>query len=314
MELKGIDAKLFTMVQGSYSNDKGMMFYMNPAMKLVKKYPGNFASGFAAAYDDSLHRVHQAYAGKISVEAFPDPIYGEFDGELCSPFLHLLKCYEKEKSLDKLPWSYPEIKNKLRACVQTVEENRFVKCLVRLLKSLAIAAISAGVYYGIYKLLPHLEKASGLEFFAGLVLLVAGISCLAFSLWSVILLLGGLGPSKSQRQDLAKAYVDAMRYIRYRILWFQDTYNEMLRRRTGEVPPYLAEAEKELLNEVNSVKDVLRRELGEDWLVPVETICVEDVDKLMEEMEMYEMLICLTNKEYIVERSHEINEMFGRET
>lgn len=284
MELKGIDAKLFTMKPECPFDDNEYDSNINDALKRAEKYVNDPGSYFVAVYDYVFWRKYSTVKGKISIAKFPPTIAREDEEHVYMLFLQLLKCYKKEKSLDKLPWSYPEIKNKLRACVQTVEENRFVKCLVRLLKSLAIAAISAGVYHGIYKLMPHLEKASGLEFFAGLVWLVAGISCLAFSLWSVILLLGGLGPSKSQRQDLAKAYVDAMRYIRYRILWFQETCEIDL------VPSYLAEAEKELLSLVENVKDVLRRELGKDWLVPMETVCYENIEGLMEYLETIQVM------------------------
>ena len=282
MALKGIDAKLFTLEPESPLSYSSKYSVAEAAMKRGKKYPGDLASAAVAFYDDVFHRQHQLRTGKISVASFPGLIYGRFDGQVCSSFLHLLRCYKKEKSLDKLPWSYPEVKRKLRASAQTVEDNRFVKCLVRLLKSLAIAAISAGVFLLLFWLLPKVEPASGLEFFMGLATVVAVVSCLAFSLWSVILLLGGFGPSKQQRQNLANAYIDAMRYIRYRILWFQETYE------IDAVPSYLAEAEKALLSQVKNVQDVLRRELGKDWLVPMETICVDNIEGLMGFMETFQ--------------------------
>ena len=280
-------------------------------MKRGKKYPGDLASAAVAFYDDVFHRQHQLRTGKISVASFPGLIYGRFDGQVCSSFLHLLRCYKKEKSLDKLPWSYPEVKRKLRASAQTVEDNRFVKCLVRLLKSLAIAAISAGVFLLLFWLLPKLEPASGLEFFTGLTCVAAAGSCLAFSVWSVILLLGGFGPGKQQRQDLANAYIDAMRYIRYRILWFQETYE------IDAVPSYLAEAEKALLSQVKNVQDVLRRELGEDWLVPMETACEDNVDGLESFMADFLLLswhMDEERKKKLEEKSNEIIELFGKKT
>ena len=280
-------------------------------MKRGKKYPGDLASAAVAFYDDVFHRQHQLRTGKISVASFPGLIYGRFDGQVCSSFLHLLRCYKKEKSLDKLPWSYPEVKRKLRASAQTVEDNRFVKCLVRLLKSLAIAAISAGVFLLLFWLLPKLEPASGLEFFTGLTCVAAAGSCLAFSVWSVILLLGGFGPGKQQRQDLANAYIDAMRYIRYRILWFQGSH------RFFDVPPYLVEAEKELRDQVKNVQDVLRRELGEDWLVPMETACEDNVDGLESFMADFLLLswhMDEERKKKLEEKSNEIIELFGKKT
>ena len=283
MELKGIDAKLFTLEPESPLSYSSKYSVAEAAMKRGKKYPGDLASAAVAFYDDVFHRQHQLRTGKISVASFPGLIYGRFDGQVCSSFLHLLTCYKKEKSLDKMPWSYPEVKRKLRASAQTVEDNRFVKCLVRLLKSLAIAAISAGVFLLLFWLLPKVEPASGLEFFMGLATVVAVVSCLAFSLWSVILLLGGFGPSKQQRQDLANAYIGAMRYIRYRILWYQEHYELSERgwfipQTLRGVPPYLVEAEKELRDQVKNVQDVLRRELGEDWIAPTETVGWKDVD------------------------------------
>ena len=280
MELKGIDAKLFTLEK---SQSVRVDYLIKDGKKHIRKYPGDFASGIVAVYDERNYRELQAQTGKISVASFPGDTYGTFEEyTVCNSFLQLHTCYQKEKSLDKMPWSYPEVKRKLRASAQTVEDNRFVKCLVRLLKSLAIAAISAGVFLLLFWLLPKVEPASGLEFFMGLAIVVAVVSCLAFSLWSVILLLGGFGPSKQQRQDLANAYIDAMRYIRYRILWFQETYE------IDAVPSYLAEAEKALLSQVKNVQDVLRRELGKDWLVPMETICVDNIEGLMGFMETFQ--------------------------
>ena len=311
MELKGIDAKLFTLEPESPLSYSSKYSVAEAAMKRGKKYPGDLASAAVAFYDDVFHRQHQLRTGKISVASFPDPIYGRFDGQVCSSFLHLLRCYKKEKSLDKLPWSYPEVKRKLRASAQTVEDNRFVKCLVRLLKSLAIAAISAGVFLLLFWLLPKVEPASGLEFFMGLAIVVAVVSCLAFSLWSVILLLGGFGPGKQQRQDLANAYIDAMRYIRYRILWFQGSH------RFFDVPPYLVEAEKELRDQVKNVQDVLRRELGEDWLVPMETACEDNVDGLESFMADFLLLswhMDEERKKKLEEKSNEIIELFGKKT
>ena len=311
MELKGIDAKLFTLEPESPLSYSSKYSVAEAAMKRGKKYPGDLASAAVAFYDDVFHRQHQLRTGKISVASFPGLIYGRFDGQVCSSFLHLLRCYKKEKSLDKLPWSYPEVKRKLRASAQTVEDNRFVKCLVRLLKSLAIAAISAGVFLLLFWLLPKLEPASGLEFFMGLATVVAVVSCLAFSLWSVILLLGGFGPSKQQRQNLANAYIDAMRYIRYRILWFQGSH------RFFDVPPYLVEAEKELRDQVKNVQDVLRRELGEDWLVPMETACEDNVDGLESFMADFLLLswhMEEEKKKKLEEKSNEIIELFGKKT
>ena len=281
MELKGIDAKLFTLEK---SQSVRVNYLVKDAMKHIRKYPGDFASGIVAVYDERNYRELQAQTGKISVASFPGATYGMFEEyTVCNSFLQLHTCYQKEKSLDKLPWSYPEVKRKLRASAQTVEDNRFVKCLVRLLKSLAIAAISAGVFLLLFWLLPKIEPASGLEFFTGLACLAAAGSCLAFSLWSVILLLGGFGPGKQQRQDLANAYIDAMRYIRYRILWYQERYELSERgwfilQPLRGVPPYLMEAEKELRDQVKNVQDVLRRELGEDWIAPTETVGWKDVD------------------------------------
>ena len=308
MELKGIDAKLFTLEPESPLSYSSKYSVAEAAMKRGKKYPGDLASAAVAFYDDVFHRQHQLRTGKISVASFPGLIYGRFDGQVCSSFLHLQKCYRKEKSLDKLPWSYPEVKRKLRASAQTVEDNRFVKCLVRLLKSLAIAAISAGVFLLLFWLLPKLEPASGLEFFLGLATVAAAGSCLAFSVWSVILLLGGFGPGKQQRQDLANAYIDAMRYIRYRILWYRDDY------RAIAVPPYLVEAEKELRDQVKNVQDVLRRELGEDWLVPMETACEDNVDGLESFMADFLLLswhMDEERKKKLEEKSNEIIELFG---
>ena len=311
MELKGIDAKLFTLEPESPLSYSSKYSVAEAAMKRGKKYPGDLASAAVAFYDDVFHRQHQLRTGKISVASFPGLIYGRFDGQVCSSFLHLLRCYKKEKSLDKLPWSYPEVKRKLRASAQTVEDNRFVKCLVRLLKSLAIAAISAGVFLLLFWLLPKLEPASGLEFFTGLTCVAAAGSCLAFSVWSVILLLGGFGPGKQQRQDLANAYIDAMRYIRYRILWFQGSH------RFFDVPPYLVEAEKELRDQVKNVQDVLRRELGEDWLVPMETACEDNVDGL--ESFMADLLFLSWHmdeerKKELEEKSNKNIELFGKKT
>lgn len=281
MELKGIDAKLFTLEK---SQSVRVDYLIKDGKKHIRKYPGDFASGIVAVYDERNYRELQAQTGKISVASFPGATYGTFEEyTVCNSFLQLHTCYQKEKSLDKMPWSYPEVKRKLRASAQTVEDNRFVKCLVRLLKSLAIAAISAGVFLLLFWLLPKVEPASGLEFFMGLATVVAVVSCLAFSLWSVILLLGGFGPSKQQRQNLANAYIDAMRYIRYRILWYQEHYELSERgwfipQTLRGVPPYLVEAEKELRDQVKNVQDVLRRELGEDWIAPTETVGWKDVD------------------------------------
>ena len=309
MELKGIDAKLFTLEK---SQSVRVDYLIKDGKKHIRKYPGDFASGIVAVYDERNYRELQAQAGKISVASFPGDTYGTFEEyTVCNSFLQLHTCYQKEKSLDKLPWSYPEVKRKLRASAQTVEDNRFVKCLVRLLKSLAIAAISAGVFLLLFWLLPKVEPASGLEFFMGLATVVAVVSCLAFSLWSVILLLGGFGPSKQQRQNLANAYIDAMRYIRYRILWFQGSH------RFFDVPPYLVEAEKELRDQVKNVQDVLSRELGEDWLVPMETACEDNVDGLESFMADFLLLswhMDEERKKKLEEKSNEIIELFGKKT
>lgn len=273
MELKGIDAKLFTMELGSAGDNPKIDLRSNDGKKLLNKYPNDYKSALVFAFDTLIHRGHQSRPGKIPVANFVSKEIGYLQ---VPHFIHLQRCYKNGKTLDKMPWAYPEIRNKLRACAQTVEDNRAGKCLVRLLKSLAIAAISAGVFLLLFWLLPKVEPASGLEFFLGLATVAAAGSCLAFSVWSVILLLGGFGPGKQQRQDLANAYIDAMRYIRYRILWFREKY------KSDAVPPYLVEAEKELLNEVKNVKDVLRRELGEDWLVPMETVCDNELMKKLD--------------------------------
>lgn len=273
MELKGIDAKLFTLEPGSAGDNPKIDLLSNEGKKLLNKYPNDYKSAIVVAFDTLIHRVHRSRPGKIPVANF----VSIGNAYLRVPyFIHLQRCYKNGKTLDKMPWAYPEIRNKLRACAQTVEDNRAGKCLVRLLKSLAVAAISAGVFLLLFWLLPKVEPASGLEFFLGLATVAAAGSCLAFSVWSVILLLGGFGPSKQQRQDLANAYIEAMRYIRYRILWFREED------KSYAVPPYLVEAEKELLNEVKNVKDVLRRELGEDWLVPMETVCDNELMKKLD--------------------------------
>ena len=282
MELKGIDAKLFTLEPRSSYSEKNEESLAKAAAKRAEKYIDDPASVRVALEDYILYRLQSSATREISVAAFPSTVCGRDEEQIYMLFLHLLRCYKKEKSLNKMPWAYPEVREKLRVSAQTVEDNRFVKCLVRLLKSLAIAAISAGVFLLLFWLLPKVEPASGLEFFMGLAIVVAVVSCLAFSLWSVILLLGGFGPSKQQRQDLANAYIDAMRYIRYRILWFQETYE------IDAVPSYLAEAEKALLSQVKNVQDVLRRELGKDWLVPMGTICVDNIEGLMGFMETFQ--------------------------
>ena len=320
MELKGIDAKLFTLEK---SQSVRVDYLIKDGKKHIRKYPGDFASGIVAVYDERNYRELQVQTGKISVASFPGATYGTFEEyTVCNSFLQLHTCYQKEKSLDKMPWSYPEVKRKLRASAQTVEDNRFVKCLVRLLKSLAIAAISAGVFLLLFWLLPKVEPASGLEFFMGLATVVAVVSCLAFSLWSVILLLGGFGPSKQQRQNLANAYIDAMRYIRYRILWYQEHYELSERgwfipQTLRGVPPYLVEAEKELRDQVKNVQDVLRRELGEDWLVPMETACEDNVDGLESFMADFLLLswhMDEERKKKLEEKSNEIIELFGKKT
>ena len=308
MELKGIDAKLFTMEPGSAGDNPKIDLRSNEGKKLLNKYPNDYISALVVAFDTLIHRGHQSRPGKIPVANFVSTEIGYLQ---VPHFIHLQRCYKNGKTLDKMPWAYPEIRNKLRACAQTVEDNRAGKCLVRLLKSLAIAAISAGVFLLLFWLLPKVEPASGLEFFLGLATVAAAGSCLAFSVWSVILLLGGFGPGKQQRQDLANAYIDAMRYIRYRILWFQGSH------RFFDVPPYLVEAEKELRDQVKNVQDVLRRELGEDWLVPMETACEDNVDGLESFMADFLLLswhMDEERKKKLEEKSNEIIELFGKKT
>lgn len=321
MQLKGIDAKLFTLEPGSPIDAENQSSITKAAINRAEKYRGDLISGVVAFYDEWEYREHRFQTGKISVADFPGALLGKYEDQYCSLFLHLLKCYKKERSLDKLPWSYPAVRDKLRDCVQTVEDNRLGKCLVRLLKNLAWAAVSAGICFLFYQLILGVETGSDLEYLLGFAFVAAGCVCLGY-LWSSVVGLLTLGPSKAQRQDLAKAYVDAMRYIRYRNLWFRKRY--IKRYIKSIVPPYLEEAEKELRNQVANVKDVLRRELGEEWLAPGETDFEDDgadaiirfmdlnnnVERMIEFLETYDAALELYNEEIIEKKSARLIKTF----
>ena len=95
MELKGIDAKLFTLEK---SQSVRVDYLIKDGKKHIRKYPGDFASGIVAVYDERNYRELQVQTGKISVASFPGATYGTFEEyTVCNSFLQLHTCYQKEK-------------------------------------------------------------------------------------------------------------------------------------------------------------------------------------------------------------------------
>ena len=65
------------------------------------------------------------------------------------------------------------------------------------------------------------------------------------------------------------------------------------------------------------MKDVLCRELGEDWLVPMETVCEDNVDEFESFLEEVLFVVWIMNEERkkeLEEKSNHIIEAFGTKT
>lgn len=261
MKIKKIDKELFPALGGQKPKGESPRDYVRTESKKM-----NIAEDIDDAvkrYDDIISEYceNESHSPSFAEDTLPDREVSEvffkdnglfYDKDpICFDYFnHLMQKKKENVNNAKLPWGYHKRIDDLWSSVRTVRNGTGIYRLKEPLKNFGQALIAALITYICYVLMDKgilVLIAWGAFFIAGAITLIL----LGASFISIF----GSGASFDDKKKLERDFLNALRFVRFRALWYQQM--------TGEdaVPAYLIEAEKAIFDTVKPVKKVLKKRL-----------------------------------------------------
>lgn len=286
MKLTPLDNKLFEFTTDKEKNSLKDFFFWWPAIHrantLLEEKSETTKEELIKTFDYGLNKSFDTGENRVMVGKLLwrfVRIGGINHGVNLFYFQYLFDQHKDEKrKLEDMAWGYSEIKENLHNAAKRIRRGTFSKYdRSDIFRNFIGTLLSAVVFClslffmdgGLEKLVDRVEWGYNIEGFlmmldsllrfgSWFVLFIAGAATLIFLFCTI----GAISNArKSRYNNLIDAYLNAVRFIRIRILWFQDAYN------TNSVLPFLAEAEAELWKETRGVRRIIRKKLGRDYLL-----------------------------------------------
>lgn len=282
MKLTPLDNKLFCI-----NTDKAFLTAFiskisDPAYKLSIDKPEATEEELIKSLDYGLTNACNTGKERVYVDRFPESfLLLSFRNKpvVLHYFSYLFNQHEyDERKLEDMTWGYREVKENLHNAAKRIRRGTFSKYdRSDIFKNFIGTLLSAVVFClslffmdgGLEKLVDRVEWGYNIEGFlmmldsllrfgSWFVLFIAGAATLIFLFCTI----GAISNArKSRYNNLIDAYLNAVRFIRIRILWFQDAY------KTDGALDFLAKAEAELWKETRGVRRIIRKKLGRDYLL-----------------------------------------------
>ena len=168
-------------------------------------------------------------------------VFSAFRGKFLKPkgletdyFAELGEAYEKEKDLNKMPWEFPKLFKEYETVVNgfSKPENRFILFI----KPFGLSIIAAFIMIVGYQLTQWTRCPIPFLGLFGMIAMFGGAIATAILLFYALIMLI-TGDDYNNYPALTKSYLELMRYLRIRALWYQSASG------TDKVPDYIADAE-----------------------------------------------------------------------
>ena len=299
MEITKLDKQLFKNIGSDNANPKNNLRRAVNSIT-TDSMPQSDSIRFTPHLKDCLKEVDKAVtahcdtgAKKTDIGLFPSPLLDNIfklkkgfgtdpEYRVVNYFYNMDTLHNAGCKIANLPWGYKEKRDKFFDAAKDIRYGGFGKAALRALKSFLGAAVAAAICLLGYlavdgRFAEFFERLDGgnllvtllmifvdfaIRFGGWFVVIIAAIVALVMFISGLVTLIGGLaiGEKMRSRRQLAETYVDVMRFIRVRMLWFQSIYD------TASAPMFLAEAEEEILQRAWGVRKFLKRQLGANWL------------------------------------------------